>query len=76
MSTSSDSGKIGSRITEYREQAGLTQKELARLLKTSQSAVARMEKANRISAPRRFPGSARFSIKNLSLSRTRQLIFK
>ncbi|MBI2595022.1 MAG: helix-turn-helix domain-containing protein, partial [Candidatus Colwellbacteria bacterium] len=35
--------KIGNRIAEYREQAGMTQKELARLLKTSQSAVARME---------------------------------
>ncbi len=35
--------KIGERISEYREEAELTQNELARLLKTSQSAVARME---------------------------------
>lgn len=36
--------KIGERITYYREQNRITQQELARLLKTSQSAVARMEK--------------------------------
>lgn len=35
--------KIGSKIAGYREQNGMTQQELARLLKTSQSAVARME---------------------------------
>lgn len=55
MSTSSESEKIGRRITEYREQADFTQKELARLLKTSQSAVARMEK-----------GEQNFSTKTLS----------
>lgn len=36
--------KIGQFITELREQAGLTQEELAEALSTSQSAVARMEK--------------------------------
>ncbi len=36
--------KIGQFITELREQAGLTQEELAKALSTSQSAVARMEK--------------------------------
>lgn len=55
MSTSSESEKIGRRITEYREQANLTQKELASMLKTSQSAVARMEK-----------GEQNFSTKTLS----------
>lgn len=38
------SQKIGRFITELREQRGITQKELAKILKTSQSAVARMEK--------------------------------
>lgn len=36
--------KIGERIAEHRDEKGLTQKELAKLLHTSQSAVARMEK--------------------------------
>lgn len=47
--------KIGARIAEYREQNGMTQQELARLLKTSQSAVARME-----------AGDQNFSAKTLS----------
>jgi UDP-N-acetylglucosamine 1-carboxyvinyltransferase len=36
--------KIAHRITEYREAKGLTQSDFAKLLRTSQSAVARMEK--------------------------------
>ena len=36
--------KIGKFIADLREQAGTTQKDLAKSLKTSQSAVARMEK--------------------------------
>lgn len=36
--------KIGSLITNLREQRGLTQTDLAKALHTSQSAVARMEK--------------------------------
>lgn len=38
-----ESTKIGRFITDIRERVGITQKELARALKTSQSAVARME---------------------------------
>ena len=52
--------KIGGFITELREQAGLTQEELAEALSTSQSAVARMEKANRISQLKCSPKSAKF----------------
>lgn len=45
MSTSeSTTKKIGTLIAEYREKRNMTQSELARRLKTSQSAVARMEK--------------------------------
>ena len=43
MNTPSEAAKIGRRITEYREQAGMTQQDLAKALRTSQSAVARME---------------------------------
>lgn len=43
-SDTSQMKKIGHFITELREQAGLTQEELAEALSTSQSAVARMEK--------------------------------
>ncbi|TSC81857.1 MAG: UDP-N-acetylglucosamine 1-carboxyvinyltransferase [Parcubacteria group bacterium Gr01-1014_20] len=42
--SSKEALKIGQFITELREQAGLTQEELAEALSTSQSAVARMEK--------------------------------
>lgn len=38
-----EQGKIGKFIADLREQAGLTQQDLAKALKTSQSAVARME---------------------------------
>ncbi len=41
---SKEAAKIGQFIVELREQAGLTQEELAEALATSQSAVARMEK--------------------------------
>src|SRR3989344_7787561 len=44
MAKTPEAVKIGRRITELREQGGMTQQELSRLLKTSQSAVARMEK--------------------------------
>ncbi|MDP2650623.1 MAG: helix-turn-helix domain-containing protein, partial [bacterium] len=44
MAKTPEAVKIGRRITELREQSGMTQQELSRLLKTSQSAVARMEK--------------------------------
>ena len=44
MAKTPEAVKIGRRITELREQNGMTQQELARMLKTSQSAVARMEK--------------------------------
>ena len=44
MSQIAEQQKIGSFIAEIREQQGLTQSEFARKLKTSQSAVARMEK--------------------------------
>ncbi|MDP3991715.1 MAG: UDP-N-acetylglucosamine 1-carboxyvinyltransferase [Candidatus Colwellbacteria bacterium] len=43
MTHISEWAKIGSKITAHREQKGMTQAGLARLLKTSQSAVARME---------------------------------
>ncbi len=43
MSTLTDQKKIGASITEIRELQGMTQKQLATALKTSQSAVARME---------------------------------
>ncbi len=44
MSNQSDQKKIGAAIADIRELKGMTQKELAKALKTSQSAVARMEK--------------------------------
>ncbi|MDP2650631.1 MAG: UDP-N-acetylglucosamine 1-carboxyvinyltransferase [bacterium] len=44
MAKTPEAVKIGRRITELREQSRMTQQELSRLLKTSQSAVARMEK--------------------------------
>ena len=43
-SARSEQHKIGEFITELREKRGITQSELAKALKTSQSAVARMEK--------------------------------
>ena len=43
MTHVSEWAKIGSKIAAHREQKGMTQAGLARLLKTSQSAVARME---------------------------------
>ncbi|MEX2033245.1 MAG: UDP-N-acetylglucosamine 1-carboxyvinyltransferase [Candidatus Colwellbacteria bacterium] len=44
MAKTPEAIKIGLRITELREQNRMTQQEFSRLLKTSQSAVARMEK--------------------------------
>jgi len=44
MSANGPETKIGNKIAEYRAESGMTQQKLARLLKTSQSAVARMEK--------------------------------
>lgn len=44
MFTGLSQQEIGRQITRYREERDLTQEELAKLLKTSQSAVARMEK--------------------------------
>jgi len=44
MSNASSTKKIGSLISEFREQRGMTQSDLARAMRTSQSAIARMEK--------------------------------
>ena len=44
ISKTNEQIKIGRFIADLREQAGLTQEELAEALSTSQSAVARMEK--------------------------------
>lgn len=45
--TQSEHQKIGKFIKKLREQRGMTQEAFAKALKTSQSAVARMEKGER-----------------------------